>query len=171
MACITDRCIRQGGGREKEEGNYLKRCFYCCWNETDQQWQQSFCWIKVHVSRIIQCHKRLLRLVLACTTEDIGRTRSVTLNRLLALNHWSLQLLWHVLSLMAWPWQLILIASEPHFMYYWCLPALVHVNKRQHAQGVPGAFSERVRTSSFTSEGLSLTGNDAESARSPVSSD
>lgn len=84
--------------------------------------------------------KRLLRLVLACTTEDIGRTRSVTLNRLLALNHWSLQLLWHVLSLMAWPWQLILIASEPHFMYYWCLPALVHVNMLQNLQRVPDSF-------------------------------
>lgn len=102
----------------------------------------------------MHCHKRLLRLVLACTTEDIGRTRSVTLNRLLALNHWSLQLLWHVLSLMAWPWQLILIASEPHFMYYWCLPALVHVNKPQHAQGVPSAFAEAMLTLSYSSEGL-----------------
>lgn len=119
-----------------------------------------------HVSHIIHCYKRLLRLVLAYTTEDIGRTRSVTLNRLLALNHWSLQLLWHVLSLMAWPWQLILIASEPHFMYYWCLPALVHVNKPQHAWAVPSALAEAMLTLSYPYEGLGSHSGKVESYRS-----
>lgn len=139
-----------------EVDNYLEQCFYCCWNEPDEQWQQSFCWIKVHVSRIIHCHKRLLRLVLACTTEDTGRTRSVTLNRLPALNHWSLRIFWHVLSLMAWPWQLILIASEPHFMYYWCLTALVVSTSHSTHRVCPSASAETT-SSVWLGWGLALS--------------
>jgi hypothetical protein len=63
---------------------------------------------------------------------------------------------------MAWPWQLILIASELHLLYYWCLPAPVHVNKPQRERVCPVLWLRRGAYRHSPLRGSGLTGSQAE---------